>query len=37
MKVVLKQIVRKIGQANIDWNFWLNVGTFLATLYSALK
>ena len=37
MKIVLKQIIRKIGRAKIDWNFWLQVGTFLATLYGALK
>ena len=37
VKVDLKTIVRKIGRAKIDWNFWLNVGTFLATLWSALK
>ena len=37
VKVELKKFVRKIKRANIDWNFWLNVGTFLATLRGALK
>ena len=37
VKIGLKAIVRKIGRAKIDWNFWLQVGTFLATLYGALK
>ena len=37
VKVELKKFVRKIKRANIDRNFWLNVGTFLATLWGALK
>lgn len=27
----------KIDLKNTDWNFWLDVGTFLATLWCALK
>ena len=31
----LRNIKKKLSK--IDWNFWLNVGTFLATLWGALK
>lgn len=36
LKVKL-QLTIKIDLKKIDWNFWLSVGTFLATLYGALK
>lgn len=38
MKIGLKtvdRIAKKLSR--IDWNFWLSVGTFLATLYGAIK
>ena len=37
MKVDLKKFVRTIRRANIDWDFWLRVGTFLAAVWNALK
>ena len=37
MKIGFKKIVRKIRRANVDWDFWLRVGTFLAAVWNALK
>ena len=31
----LNRIKKELSK--IDWNFWLQVGTFLVTLYSAVK
>ena len=35
VKINLRTLKKELSK--IDWNFWLQVGTFLATLYGALK
>ena len=38
MKIDLKPLKRVAKRlSKVDWKFWLEVGTFLATLYGALK
>ena len=37
VKIDFDKFVREIKRIKIDWNFRLQVGTFLATLYGALK
>ena len=45
MKIGLKKfnltinlkLTLKVDLTKTDWNFWLSVGTFLATLWCALK
>ena len=38
IKINRKTIKRiKIALKNVDWDFWLKFGTFLATLWGALK